>query len=339
MKKLLLITALAALHCSLHSYKLNGEEIRTKRVAPNELSVNYDIDRKIPPNENDELTKGYNKESLYNIIERSCCIRRSADSNIIMKYETDVKGELRYPLTVFLWMATFGIVPVFEEAIANVKVTLEKKDTGEIINQFTYRIDEYVIHSWLTIPFGMALSSSESYSLSFLHSEYPMEIITDRLSYDLLRGGGKSIFTDNKKTENRITSPSSVKVAVLPFNFKFKKHEALSETLRDKVETVLVNRKYTVLDRMNLKQILKEMKLSQTGLTMADQIRIGRMMNATNLVIGEILETNENDDILEFSVKNIDIQTGKIVWKHEFQISESSSSSVNSAIQELGSKI
>ncbi len=339
MKKLLLITALATLHCSLHSYKLNGEEIRTKRVAPNELSVTYDIQRKPPANETDELAKGYNKESLYNIIERSCCIRKSADSNITMKYETDVKGELKYPLLVFLWMATLGITPVIEEANTTITVTLEKKDTGEKLNEFTYQMYEYVIHSWLTIPFGMALSSNESYSLSFLHSEYPMEIITDRLSYDLLRGGGKSIITDNKRTENKITSSASAKVAVLPFNFKFKKHEAFSETLRDKVETLLVNKKYTVLDRINMKQILKEMKLSQTGLTMADQIRIGRMMNATNLVIGEILETNENDDILEFSVKNIDIQTGKIVWKHEFQISESSSSSVNSAIQELGSKI
>ncbi|HNN05848.1 MAG TPA: hypothetical protein PKN56_19970, partial [Leptospiraceae bacterium] len=75
--KIISLLALFLLHCSLHSYKLNGEEIRTKRVAPNELSVNYDIHRKTPANENDELTRGYNKESLYNIIERSCCIRRS----------------------------------------------------------------------------------------------------------------------------------------------------------------------------------------------------------------------------------------------------------------------
>ncbi|HNH06982.1 MAG TPA: CsgG/HfaB family protein [Leptospiraceae bacterium] len=335
--KIISLLALFLLHCSLHSYKLNGEEIRTKRVAPNELSVNYDIHRKTPANENDELTRGYNKESLYNIIERSCCIRRSPNSNIIMKYETDVKGELRYPLTVFFWMATLGIIPVFEEAIATVTVTLEKKDTGEIINQFTYRIDEYVIHSWLTIPFGLTLSGSESHSLSFLHSEYPMEFITDRLAYDLLRGGSRPALTENKTPPS--LTPASSKVAVLPFNYKFKKHEHLSETLRDKVETLLVNKKYTVLDRMNLKQILKEMKLSQTGLTIADQIKIGKMMNATNLITGEILETNDKDDISEFSVKNIDIQTGKIIWKHEFQISENSSSSLNSAIQELGNRI
>ena len=37
--------------------------------------------------------------------------------------------------------------------------------------------------------------------------------------------------------------------------------------------------------------------------------------------MGEIIEVNRHDS-LEFSIRNIEMETGKILWKYEFSIDE-----------------
>ena len=64
------------------------------------------------------------------------------------------------------------------------------------------------------------------------------------------------------------------------------------------------------------------------------------MLNASNLILGEVIEVNRNDASLEFSIRNIDMETGKILWKHEFSIDEQQlTPSLNKAMKDFDSKL
>ncbi|MCB1179275.1 MAG: hypothetical protein KDK36_16965, partial [Leptospiraceae bacterium] len=92
--------------------------------------------------------------------------------------------------------------------------------------------------------------------------------------------------------------------------------------------------------RAKLTEIMKELRLSQYGITASDEIKVGNLLNATNLIIGEILDVSDEDSTKEFSIKNIEVESGKILWKYEFILNEKDlSNSLNNNMKELSRKI
>lgn len=103
------------------------------------------------------------------------------------------------------------------------------------------------------------------------------------------------------------------KIAVLPFNthnatedikqFSFGTMASINHTLSGMEE-------YTVIDRGQIENILKEIGFQKTGLTEKDQVKAGKLFGVDVLVLGTIQKSNNNYRInLNFT----DVQTGKII--------------------------
>lgn len=120
---------------------------------------------------------------------------------------------------------------------------------------------------------------------------------------------------------------------------RFKKyHPEASEVTRDAIETVFLGFGYNVVERSKLNQVIKEQKLSLTGLTKEDEVKVGKLLNADVVVIGAVTgymqgQTNTsvvrelygNDNFgniiitqFGFSIKGIHVETGVILFSGTF---------------------
>jgi hypothetical protein len=334
------------LNCTLHHYKIGNQAVRIFASPEWKEKRKVSLERKNTPEDNGKkdntIATSYNSQGINDYLRRGCCLEIDEKSNLQVKYSTNVKDDLLYAPTVFLWMFTLGIIPVFEKIEADIKIEVFDAANQQLLKEYNYSINERAYNSWLTIPISLLLITNDSFAHSFIHMfDYPQKFIANRFEKDFLEdlAAGKFSEAAISQTTKKNNSTRS-RIAILPIKHQFSKDASVANAIRDKVETVLVNKNYTVVERVKLDEILKELKLSQTGLTTSDQVKIGNMINASNLILGEIIEVNRNDTSLEFSIRNIEMETGKILWKHEFSIDEQQlTPSLNQAMKDFDLKL
>lgn len=103
------------------------------------------------------------------------------------------------------------------------------------------------------------------------------------------------------------------KIAVLPFNTPDTKEETQQfsfGTMASVIHTLKNLEDYTVVDRGQIENVLKELGFQQTSFTDKEQIRIGKLSGVDILVFGTIQKSNNNYRI---NVNFTDVQTGKII--------------------------
>lgn len=329
--------------CTLHNLKINGNPAIKYKNPLQAEKKNLALDRIIPDNKKSDnfenLIKSYNSDSMNRKFDKGCCIEIKKNSDYTLRYSTEINEEMPFGISPIFFLITLGISPVVEVADANVKFQIVETNSDKVKQEYKYQISHVYITSWLSILASLFLWS-DHYDLAMFHShEFPQEMIISQFEKDFLQDlSNQKINFIPIASSNRDIAKK--RYAILPVKYSHSKDRETSDVIRDKIETVLVNKNYTVLERSKLNEIIKEFKLAQTGLTRNDQIELGKLLNANNLVLIEILELNKSDDKLEFSVKNLEVESGQILWKHEFLIDESKiSTSINKAMQELETKI
>ncbi len=102
--------------------------------------------------------------------------------------------------------------------------------------------------------------------------------------------------------------------------------ETVKSYLEDNIKYSLV---FYLIDRDNLKSILKEIELGQTGLISEDSaVKAGKLIGAKILIDGKITYINSNFHVI---LKLIETETGKVMSTYSFDIEKSLM--IHSAIQ------
>ena len=331
------------LNCTLHHLKIDGSPA-VRYVSPvKEDRTKFDLDRitakkKISDNF-DRLVESYNSDALTNLLEKGGYIQIDKNANYTLRYSIDITEDMPFPISPIFFLLTLGIFPVVETTDGFVTIQLIDNSSEKIIKEYRYEVAHKYVTSWLSIVASLILWGDQ-WDLAMFHNHgFPQEMIVSKFQKDFYTdlSNQKILFVSNSKNEKRYPKE---RYAILPVIYSHSKDKKTSDVIRDKIETVLVNKKYTVLERTKMNEITKEFKLAQTGLTRNDQIELGKMLNATNLILTEILELNQDDKHLEFSIKNLDVESGQILWKYEFTIDETNlSESINKAMEGLKSSI
>lgn len=119
-------------------------------------------------------------------------------------------------------------------------------------------------------------------------------------------------------------------IAILQFENNnievFKKHyPAASDIVYNSFESSFLKLGFNVVERKKINTIINELKLSQTGLTVDEGARVGKLANADVLVLGTInsyvqgASTHEATGKLAvtqfgMSIKGVHVESGVILW-------------------------
>jgi len=337
------IFCLLHLNCTLHHLKIDGIPA-VRYVNPlHEDKKKFDLDRitskKKISNNFDRLVESYNSDALSPLLEKGCCIQIEKNAIYTLRYSIDITEDMPFPISPIFFLLTLGISPVLETTDGFVTIQLIDNSSEKVIKEYSYEVTHKYVTSWLSIVAALILRGDE-WDLAMFHNHgFPQEMLVSKFQKDFHSDlvNQKLVFVSNPKSKKQTQKE---RYAILPVIYSHPKDKETSDVIRDKIETVLVNKKYTVLERTKMNEITREFKLAQTGLTRTDQIELGKMLNASNLVLTEILELNKDDTHLEFSIKNLEVESGQILWKYEFTIDETKiSESINKAMEGLKSLI
>jgi curli biogenesis system outer membrane secretion channel CsgG len=121
-------------------------------------------------------------------------------------------------------------------------------------------------------------------------------------------------------------------VVVLPLENnnteKYKKYyPEAPDVIRDALESSLIKTGWQIIEREKISKILQELELQVSGLTIENGVKIGKMLNADVIVIGQVTSYVQGavDDksptgelehtTVGFNVRAVDIDSGVIMWK------------------------
>lgn len=121
-------------------------------------------------------------------------------------------------------------------------------------------------------------------------------------------------------------------VVVLPLennnSERYKKYyPEAPEVIRDALESSLIKTGWQIIEREKISKILAELELQASGLTLENGVKIGKILNADVIVIGQVtsyiqgaVEENSPTGELEhttvgFNVRAVNIDSGVIMWK------------------------
>lgn len=122
-----------------------------------------------------------------------------------------------------------------------------------------------------------------------------------------------------------ISPKKDFSLAVLNFKiFNPKGYVNMDEYFSDILSTNLTERKESlmVLERLKLKNILKEQGLNASGFISDKGINIGKILNASYLILGNLIIS---DKYLGVAVRMVDVESGRIIWANYYELPLNSS--------------
>jgi len=99
------------------------------------------------------------------------------------------------------------------------------------------------------------------------------------------------------------------------------------EVIRDALESSLLKTGWQIIEREKISKIISELELQASGLTLENGVKIGKMLNADVIIIGQVTSYVQGavDDssptgelehtTVGFNVRAVNIDSGVILWK------------------------
>lgn len=276
---------------------------------------------RIPESHSNESLGMFNNEKFKSDFIKSPYFFLDEKSDLKIKYQTKSKSLEESGASAFVFTITLGAIPLREDSQSEVEFNIIQKRTNKQIASYKYTIRQSSWFGWLSIPMSLfvlpfadkvkELTTDEGLDLH--------ERITSRFSKNFaldLKNGKYSGYLVAKAKMPRSA------YLVIEGNETEKKYHEQSKMLANLLEVSLVNGRYKVTDRKNISQILKEQKISQSGLTKKDTARIGQLSGAKKIVTGNVIYYNESNDIYKttYIIHITDIQTGEVEWKNLYTL-------------------
>ncbi len=99
------------------------------------------------------------------------------------------------------------------------------------------------------------------------------------------------------------------------------------EVIRDALESSLLKTDWQIIEREKISKIISELELQASGLTLENSVKIGKILNADVIIIGQVTSYVQGavDDssptgelehtTVGFNVRAVNIDSGVIMWK------------------------
>lgn len=116
------------------------------------------------------------------------------------------------------------------------------------------------------------------------------------------------------------STPSFNNSSVAVLNFKIfnpKGYINVDEYFSDILSVNLTRKSnFKVLERLKLKSILKEQTLNMSGFTTGDKLEVGKILNVSGLILGDLVISNQK---LGVNVRLVEVESGKIIWANYYE--------------------
>lgn len=348
--------------CFLHHVNIEGDIYGAKSIfhrSPSDkeiLPVRLDFN---PPTK-DEVIKilhdkgsnqtpkdeidGYLSTEIISKFQKSQKFLISSNSNMkikIIPLVDDVKPPI---LTMIGFLFTLGAIPAIYRTYGSISFELYDQEKHKILRIYKYSVNHRIMLGWAPMLLGPIVSMfTDRFDHSTNNKTYAiMRVVFAQFEYDLFKD-----IRESKELASRFFSTNDYNHALIVTS-KSANDEYLASSIYSELNKIFLKYGISILERRKLNEVINEIQLSLAGITQArDYSKLGRLLQADRLILVEDLNiTSATTSVLgriNFSIRCVDSETGKVIWSEKIAesmlLSETVDMVVNSAARKLMQKL
>lgn len=278
----------------------------------------------------DNTIESYFSEEIVAKFRNSKYFTHNSSANMKIRIVSSLE-EVKSPvISAIAAIGTLGIIPAITRTYGRIQFELFDSSSSRSIRTFKYSIQHREFFGTSTIILGSFLSL---FSERFDHSTNERNFAIMRVAFHQFENDLMLELDQDKTLLKKFTSDSNKIYALLPFKENSNSINSVKDQLHSELESQLVKSGLELVERKKLDALLEEIKFSNSGLTASNRIAFGKLSNANRIILLEDLVVKDpkssNKTEIYFTIRCVDVESGKIIWSKLSKYSSSESKSID----------
>ncbi|MBM9498679.1 hypothetical protein JWG44_00225 [Leptospira sp. 201903071] len=330
------------LQCYLHHANVNGDGFGAKSLNPFQRSasfqgsvavrIDFDASRKETAIE-DMKGKGLNVsvstqdiESYYSPeilsqFRKSPLFLLNPNSRILIRIRSSVE-EVKPPvLSVIAFLFTVGLFPMIERTNGRVEFEIYEEKTDLVLKSYKYPIEHRSLFGFAPVVLGPIVPA---FSERFDHSQNKKNFAIMRVAFQQFEKDLSADLAQSKEFSAHFSQGEAHRFAFVSLAKTTDQDFGIFSDVYTTLEKNFLKHGIFLVERKRLDQVISEIQLSLSGITNSSRLQLGRLLDADRLILLDNFEYSPFDSKayrggFSFSIRCVDVQTGKIIWSEHIQ--------------------
>ncbi|PJD99047.1 MAG: hypothetical protein CK427_16510 [Leptospira sp.] len=279
---------------------------------------------------NENTIESYFSDEIVAKFRSSKYFTHNSSANMKIRVASSLE-EVKAPVVSLVAnIGTLGIFPAITRTYGRVQFELYDSSKNKSIRIFKYPIQHREFKGTTSIILGSFLPL---FSDRFDHSTNERNFAIMRVAFQQFENDLMHELDKDKTLLTKFTSETDKVYALIPIKSKTISIKSSEEKLHSALESQFVKSGLNLVERKKIDVLLEEIKFSSTGLTASNRIEFGKLSQADRVILVEDLVINEgrnaNKTEINYSIRCVEIETGKIIWSKISKYTNSESNSID----------
>ncbi|MBM9578128.1 hypothetical protein JWG45_13305 [Leptospira sp. 201903070] len=330
------------LQCYLHHANINGDGFGAKSLIPFQSStsfqgnvavrVDFDPSGKETAIE-DMKRKGLNVtvstpdiESYYSPeilsqFRKSPLFLLNPNAQILIRIRSSVE-EVKPPvLSVIAFLLTAGLFPMIERTNGRIEFEIYEEKTNLVLKSYKYPIEHRSIFGFAPVVLGPIIPA---FSERFDHSQNKKNFAIMRVAFQQFEKDLSADLAQSKEFNSHFLQGEPHRFAFVSLAKTTDQGFDFFSDVYSTLEKSFLKHGIFLVERKRLDQVISEIQLSLSGITNNSRLQLGRLLDADRLILMDNFDYSPSDSKayrvgFSFSIRCVDVQTGKIIWSEHIQ--------------------
>ncbi|TGM01686.1 hypothetical protein [Leptospira jelokensis] len=278
----------------------------------------------------DNTIESYFSEEIVAKFRNSKYFTHNSSANMKIRVLSSLE-EVKFPvISAIAAIGTLGIFPAITRTYGRIQFELFDSSNNKSIRTFKYSVQHREFLGTSAIVLGSFLPL---FSERFDHSTNSRNFAIMRVAFHQFENDLMLELDQDKSLLKKFTSDSNKIYALLPFKTNSNSLKSVEDQLHSELESQFVKSGIEMVERKKLDALLEEIKFSNSGLTASNRITFGKLSNANRIILLEDLVIKDpktsNQTEIYFTIRCVDVESGKIIWSKLSKYSSSQSNSID----------
>ncbi len=267
---------------------------------------------------------GYSSPEIISQFQRSSKFVMNPDANMKVKIRSSVEEVKNPVITLIAGVFTFGVFPFVYRTYGTIYFELSDMETSKIVKVYKYPIEHRSFMGWAPIILGPILGIfSDRFDHSISQKNFAiMKVAFSQFEFDI-----QNDLNSSPEIAARFFVTKKRHYALLLADKVLYDSEKIAALLHMKLQKSFLENGLSMVERKRLDGIVSEIQLSLSGITENTRLKLGQLLEADRLILVEDLDyktKQPSSESLSFSIRCLDVLTGKILWTEKLEASSGS---------------
>lgn len=260
--------------------------------------------------------ESYYSSEILSQFRKSALFLLNPNAHIQIRIRSSAE-EVKPPvLSIIPFIVTIGLFPMIERTNGRVEFELYEEETNKVLKSYKYPIEHRSIFGIAPLLLGPIVPI---FSDRFDHSQNKKNFAIMRVAFQQFEQDLKADLGHLKELSAHFTQDEAHRFAFVSLAKTDEPGSQIFTDIYSELEKKFIKHGILLVERNRLDKVLSEIQLSLSGITENSRLKLGKLLEADRLILMDHFEyipynRQAYDGKFAFSIRCIDVQTGRIIW-------------------------